>query len=827
LIRKDFDEVLRCIKEGKDCYVRSPEAVRVVVESPSKASTVASMLGFPAVELGERFSPPRSVAYLSTSDLGAFSVLPSGGHVFVPDPYFDVLKGEGHVEVGKCCSGIKVESVLIKDEPEVYFAPADELACLGFDLSQTDCITMLLLGKVHEGPLANFALRASPSTPCVHAYCLARLAEAFGADKTIAASDPDAEGERIAEEVAVVIGGEHVRARFHEITPKEVTSAIEKALRDSEPFDNRLALGAFARAVADNLEGLALSTVLQYLLAVIAYERPTIKPPKAKLLAEFKEFVASLESDKRKAAVLALASALPRGVDPVKAYEELKAKVSEPKDFMLGALAAHLRNNSVGRVQSAVLWHSVLIDFAAKECTAYKVSFEDGSYVFAGERIKEKEVEVRALNKRKAVLKHPTPPTTADVLQLGNPSEVMTALQSLYQKGLITYPRTDSIHLSYRGYSVIKEIAEKLGLEVEGPRYVSERLKGHHEAIRPTTPALPSDLNLGPVEKKVYAYIVARSLASQMSDAEAVVASEFELGGVKAFGPRKFDFTALRPEPLEAVIKVLKAGWVEAFDALEVPRPFTVISEGKKAVKKVEKAVACSNLRITASSLVEMMKREGIGRPSTYAEIIDSLVRRGYLAYEVVRKGSKRVPTQEMRLMVAGKVAAVLAYAVFKAFDSNEDFDEALMSAFDELAEKKYDLRTLLEMRNEMVERARRAVELVEDGSGEEIKDFLARELERFKEIVERSAIMDLAARFRLRIASLYPLYSIGRKGKVSGAVSQLVEGALKAIDALVSSREFVRSFASAAAVAKASHLKDAYLEAAKEAIAVLLDGLA
>lgn len=213
--------------------------------------------------------------------------------------------------------------------------------------------------------------------------------------------------------------------------------------------------------------------------------------------------------------------------------------------------------------------------------------------------------------------------------------EVMKLAQSLFEQGLITYHRTDSPNLSEEGEAMIREEGEKRKYALsEKPRRwkVKEGAQEAHEAIRPTETSLPNEYSGSTdSERKLFNMIWKRAMASQLADAE--------------FDAVKVVLDAGMFEDKKAVFKgtgsrLVVPGWKSVYgvqeesDEEEESNPVPALEkgqgvrarEGKATPKKTTPAA-----RYTQSSLVDALEKAGIGRPSTYAAIINVLFSRGYI----------------------------------------------------------------------------------------------------------------------------------------------------------------------------------------------------
>ncbi|GLJ62195.1 MULTISPECIES: type I DNA topoisomerase [Microbacterium] len=257
--------------------------------------------------------------------------------------------------------------------------------------------------------------------------------------------------------------------------------------------------------------------------------------------------------------------------------------------------------------------------------------------------------------------RRPSAPFTTSTLQqeagrkLGMTAKVtMSVAQSLYERGYITYMRTDSTNLSAQAISAAREQAVALYGESAVPlkprSYASKSKNAQeaHEAIRPSGDRFrtPKEVagQLGRDEQRMYDLIWKRTIASQMSDAKfetTTVTLETEADG------RKVEFTA------SGTVYTFK-GFLEAYeegrdekrgDADEAKeQSLPRVAEGDELALSDATAKGHETTpkpRYTEASLVKALEERGIGRPSTFASIIGVILDRGY----VVKRGQALVPT--------------------------------------------------------------------------------------------------------------------------------------------------------------------------------------
>ena len=239
----------------------------------------------------------------------------------------------------------------------------------------------------------------------------------------------------------------------------------------------------------------------------------------------------------------------------------------------------------------------------------------------------------------------PQPPFTTSTLQqsanqrLGfSVKKTMTVAQRLYERGLITYMRTDSVNLSSEAIDTAREIIKSEFGDAyvpSKPNYYKskESAQEAHEAIRPSHPlsALPADVDRD--GQRLYALIKARYLACQMtpqlyeSTSVSVACNDYEL---KASG-RHIIFDGFRKvwgfgKSEENLLPELKVGDILSLESLEPLQHFTQPPS-----------------RFSEATLVKELEKDGIGRPSTYAAIISTIQDRGYVKIEHGRFYAERM----------------------------------------------------------------------------------------------------------------------------------------------------------------------------------------
>lgn len=431
------------------------------------------------------------------------------------------------------------------------------------------------------------------------------------ATELILATDEDREGESISWHLLQILKPKVPIKRmvFHEITRE----AIRDALTHCRDIDNRVVQAQETRRILDRLVGYTLSPLLWKKIAW-GLSAGRVQSVAVRLLVR-------RERERR---------AFRQG-----SYWDLKALLEKGK-----------------------------ISFDAKLVTVGNVKVANGSdfdentgQIIAGRRVLLlNEEQARALLSRiqnkpwtvsnleeRPVTRKPSPPFTTSTLQqeanrklrLGA-RETMRIAQSLYERGFITYMRTDSVHLSEQAIAAARSCVQELyGSEYLSPqpRKYTTKSKGAqeaHEAIRPagSTFRTPQQTGLDGIDFRLYDLIWKRTVASQMADSRqthVTVLTQVEDAGFRSSGKR-IDF----PGFLRAYVE----GSDDPNAALEDQEVILpALKVGDKPNCKDLEAVGHETqppARYTEASLVKMLESEGVGRPSTYASIIGTIVDRGY-----------------------------------------------------------------------------------------------------------------------------------------------------------------------------------------------------
>ena len=415
------------------------------------------------------------------------------------------------------------------------------------------------------------------------------------ADTVWLASDEDREGEAISWHLAQVLGlnvKQTKRIVFHEITKDAILDAIKKPRH----IDINLVNAQQARRVLDRIVGFKLSPVLWR----------KVKP--------------ALSAGRVQSVAVRLI------VEREREVENFKSESSYKVTAVFLADKAELKAEFNQRFATAELAKAFL-----EKCKGQQFKISDIS--------------------KKPMQRVPAPPFTTSTLQqeaarkLGfSVAQTMSVAQRLYEAGIITYMRTDSVNLSTLCLNASKkEIVETLGEKYSKRRQYQTRSKGAqeaHEAIRPTYMD-QHEIQGTMQERRLYELIWKRTIASQMADAE-IEKTIITIVPTNSKEETENCFVAsAEVVTFDGFLRVYR----ESFDDenTEEQESTTIdaqLTEGQllnyKEIQAIERFSQCP-LRYTEASLVKKLEELGIGRPSTYAPTISTIQQREY-----VQKGDKK-----------------------------------------------------------------------------------------------------------------------------------------------------------------------------------------
>ncbi|WP_413569639.1 type I DNA topoisomerase [Bdellovibrio sp. HCB117] len=437
------------------------------------------------------------------------------------------------------------------------------------------------------------------------------------------ATDEDREGESISWHLLEVLKPKVPTKRmvFHEITK----DAIQKALKDTREIDLNLVRAQEARRILDRLVGYTISPLLWKKVAY-GLSAGRVQSVAVRLIVE-----RELERIRfKKSAYWGVLAELSKdGVNFESRLQQYKnQRIATGKDF--DGLTGQLTAGKDVLVLDEKLAAKLAADLKAGNWTVTDVE-------------------------EKPTFRKPAPPFITSTLQqeanrkLGLSSrETMQVAQKLYEQGFITYMRTDSTFLSNEAITASRDsIGSKYGKEYLPPQprtYAAKKVKGAqeaHEAIRPAGNQFmdPDETGLTGTQFRLYDLIWKRTIASQMVDARQKQVSAKIQVGEALFGA--------------SGMTIEFAGFLRAYvEGSDDPEADLAEREVRLPALKTKDVVKCAKLdptshetkppaRYTEASLVQTMEKEGIGRPSTYASVIGTIIDRGY----VRKNGTALVPT--------------------------------------------------------------------------------------------------------------------------------------------------------------------------------------
>lgn len=434
------------------------------------------------------------------------------------------------------------------------------------------------------------------------------------ATEVILASDEDREGEAISWHLVEALGLEkknkkpYSRIVFHEITK----TAIEKALANPRTIDLNLVDAQQARRVLDRLVGYELSPFL------------------------WKKIRRGLSAGRVQSVALRLIVEREREIEKFAKEEFWTIEVKLKKEGEKIEFDCTLIEIGGEKIDQSITLKLFSGDYKTKKTSL--LTKKDADNVIAD--LKKASYSVLDIVKKETLRTPPAPFTTSTLQQaaIGNlgwsAKQTMMTAQKLYELGHITYMRTDSLNLSLESLMACqKTIAKEFGKEyaLESPRYFKNKSKSAqeaHEAIRPTFPdVLPAKLegSLDPGQQKLYRLIWNRTIACQMQSAKLdSVKVDIQAKAKKEYLLRANGSTII----FDGFLKVYgeKGKTTETFlPDLKIGDPLTFID-----VAGLQKFTQ-SPPRYNEATLVKVLEEHGIGRPSTYAPTISTVIERKYI----------------------------------------------------------------------------------------------------------------------------------------------------------------------------------------------------
>ena len=451
------------------------------------------------------------------------------------------------------------------------------------------------------------------------------------ADRVLIATDPDREGEAIASHLATEVPEEKLeRVQFTEITK----AGIDDGIKNIREIDHDLVSAQTARRVIDRLVGYKVSPVLW---ATLQSNMNFVSTNLSAGRVQSSAVKMIVDRDRLRAKFI------------TSTYFDLKAELTKLDNDAV--LSANLVKVDGVKVASSNDFNSETGELKNKdvllltESQADELVKELGSGDWTVSDIKEKP---RTSN--------PKPPFTTSTLQQeaarklrSSARQTMSTAQKLYENGFITYMRTDSTHLSDEALAGSRKVIQDLfGNEFlpENPNQYATKVRNAqeaHEAIRPAHRIFLSvdevKNSLGDEAAKLYDLIWKRTVASQMASAklkQTTITIKNQKAEFRANGQM-----------------ILFPGYMKVYvEGKDNPNKDLANKERILPTLEIEEKLSCKTLnpdshstkppaRFTEASLVKTLEENGIGRPSTFASILATIVRRGY----VDRKSGKLSPT--------------------------------------------------------------------------------------------------------------------------------------------------------------------------------------
>lgn len=478
------------------------------------------------------------------------------------------------------------------------------------------------------------------------------ISAAKKADKVFLASDPDREGEAISWHVKWILqnGKSKVdskkisRVAFHEITKE----AVEGALKEARDIDMNLVNAQQGRRVLDRVVGYSLSPIL------------------------WKKVRRGLSAGRVQSVAVRLICEREKEIESFKKENYFDIGVEFKKGDSFRADLIKIDGKSFYKIN--------------------KIKLFDGDYSYSSSIFKkESEVDsfLKGLNKDflvesvvgRETSRTPLPPFTTSKLQQAaarrmgwSGKQTMSVAQRLYERGLITYHRTDSVNLSDKA---ISEFRKFIGVEY-GDDYLSEKIRVFknnsknaqeaHEAIRPTNVSVKS-IEGEARESKLYEMIWKRAVATQ--------------GAVARMQNTTINFANGNALFQSKGVRMLFPGFLKISGEKHEDQILPELNRGEKIKGQKnlwEKLETNPPPRYSDASLVSSLEKQGIGRPSTYAPIISTIIMRQYIE----RDEGKFKPTnlgKAVNEFLVKNFADVLSLP-FTA-EMEEDLDEIALGKWD------------------------------------------------------------------------------------------------------------------------------------------------
>ncbi len=458
-------------------------------------------------------------------------------------------------------------------------------------------------------------------------------------EPVILATDPDREGEAIAYHLAVILSHEgkitsnnfdtnkFLRITFHEITE----NAINQALANPGKINFQLVNAQQARRVLDRLVGYKLSPLLWKKLSRSWLSAGRVQSVALRLIVE----------------------------------REREIEKFKKEEYWV--ISGNFQRTQSPKTND----QDILAELVAKDGVKYeqtqKLKLFDGEFTFSKTSIADKDTADKIITDLKAPFtvtavdkketkRNPPPPYTTSALQIDagrrlgfTSKKTMQIAQKLYEEGLITYHRTDSVNLATKFLAAAKSYIEKnYGKEYWQYRTYATKSKlaqEAHEAIRPTSldlvqiTKIKNQSEFRSEHEKLYDLILRRSIASQMA------AAAFDSTTIEITSANGYQFATQG-----SIVKFDGYLKVAGYDSETVVLPQVKVGESLKLVAAIpQQKFTQPPPRYSEASLIKALEDDGIGRPSTYAPTISTIQERQYVTKETKedgRPGRHLIPTE-------------------------------------------------------------------------------------------------------------------------------------------------------------------------------------
>ena len=455
--------------------------------------------------------------------------------------------------------------------------------------------------------------------------------DAAKADKIILAPDEDREGEAIAWHLAKALNlpsNKIERIAFHEITKE----AIKNALAKPRKIDMKMVNAQQARRILDRLVGYEMSPFLWKKVAR-GLSAGRVQSVAVRLIVNREREIKAFDS-KEYWSIVGLFNQI-----------DIEGEIHESRlQYQFSAKLNKINNKTINKLE---IKNKEQADKILGELKGAKYSVAD---------------IVKKQNKKNP----PKPFTTSTLQQTANrwlgfsAKQTMMLAQQLYEIGLITYMRTDSLNLSSKFLKdaqkyLLKNLGDKYSLKK--PRYFKTKSKGAqeaHEAVRPTEAnknpeSVQSSLNNN--QYRLYKLIWQRAMASQMPEAlvDATVI-DIDAVGTQNIASLQYQFRATgQILKFDGYLKI----YPEKSKEVELPK---IEKDDKLNLNKLvpEQHFTKPPARYSDAGLVKELEKHGIGRPSTYAPTISTIIARNY----VNRDDNKRLEPTDIAFVVIDLLAA-------------------------------------------------------------------------------------------------------------------------------------------------------------------------